>query len=151
MRTMPTLIAAAAAFALAAGAFAQSSQDHSAHHPGAASAAAAPKAARPARPKVPASPSTVTPAQADAQMQAMRDMHEKMMAARTPEERQSLMADHMKAMQDGMAMMDRMQSASGGEGGMPMHHEMMGKRMDMMQMMMEMMMDRDAGAASMPK
>ena len=38
-------------------------------------------------------------------MKAMKDMHQKMMTARSPAERQALMADHMKAMQEGMAMM----------------------------------------------
>ena len=35
-------------------------------------------------------------------------MHEKFLAAKTPEERQALMAEHMKLMQDGMAMMKQM-------------------------------------------
>ncbi len=37
---------------------------------------------------------------------AMREMHEKMMNAKSPNERSNLMAEHMKAMRDGMAMMD---------------------------------------------
>ena len=32
-------------------------------------------------------------------MKAMHEMHHKMLTARTPEERQMMMADHMKAMQ----------------------------------------------------
>ena len=44
----------------------------------------------------------------------------------------------MKAMQDSMAMMAQM-NAPDGKGGARMSPEMMGKRMDMM----EMMMDRD--------
>ena len=71
-----------------------------------------------------------------AQMQAM---HEKMMAAKTPAERQALMADHMKTMQQGMSMMQQMTSQSG-KGAMS--SKMMQKRMDMMTMMMQMMMDR---------
>ena len=43
-----------------------------------------------------------------AQMKAMHDMHDKMMAAKTPEERNALMAEHMKVMQEGMSMMNRM-------------------------------------------
>ena len=39
---------------------------------------------------------------------AMREMHEKMAQAKTPEERQALMADHMNAMQGGMQMMKGM-------------------------------------------
>ena len=35
-------------------------------------------------------------------------MHEKMMNAKTPQERSKLMAEHMKAMQNGMSMMEGM-------------------------------------------
>ena len=90
-------------------------------------------------------------------MKAMQEMHQKMMNAKTPEERNALMADHMKAMQGGMSMMKGMGAMDGkgsmeGMGamadakGMPAdmakHHKMMEQRMAMMQMMMEMMMDR---------
>ena len=89
----------------------------------------------------------------DAQMKTMQAMHEKMMNAKTPEERSKLMAEHMKAMQDGMAMMDGMSGAGMGgmkgmqcmqgmQGDMGTHQQMMEKRMEMMQTMMKMMMDR---------
>lgn len=80
----------------------------------------------------------------DAQTHAMRDMHEKMMAAKTPEERSALMADHMKTMQDGMTMMNEMPAGSmqAMKGDMSMHHRMMEKRMEMMGASMQMMMDR---------
>ena len=95
----------------------------------------------------------------DAQMKKMRDMHEKMMAAKTPEERNKLMAEHMKTMQDGMKMMEGMggggmsgmggmkgmgdmKGGQGAAGDMTGHHQMMDKRMEMMQSMMQMMMDR---------
>lgn len=84
----------------------------------------------------------------DAQMKSMRKMHDKMMGAATPAERQALMAEHMKVMQDGMAMMGQMKN---GAAGMPMTPEMMGKRMDMMEMMMQMMMDREAARMPAPK
>ena len=81
-------------------------------------------------------------------MQAMQEMHDKMMAAKTPEERSVLMAEHMKTMQEGMGMM----KAMGGMGGMTGHKSppatmaerqaMMEQRMNMMQSMMEMMVDR---------
>lgn len=48
------------------------------------------------------------------------------------------MVDHMKAMQDGMAMMGQMKGEKSG-----MSSEAMGKRMDMMEMMMQMVMDRE--------
>ena len=88
--------------------------------------------------------------QMDAQMKKMREMHEKMAAAKTPEERNKLMAEHMKTMQDGMQMMGGMGGAGMGDmkgmpgmgGDMPAHHQMMDKRMAMMESMMQMMMDR---------
>ena len=90
----------------------------------------------------------------DAQTKAMQAMHEKMMAAKTPEERNAMMAEHMKSMQDGMKIMEGMTSPgmkgmsgmSGMSGEMGAHHAMMEKRMAMMQTMMKMMMDRMAVA-----
>ena len=89
-------------------------------------------------------------AQMDMQTKSMQAMHEKMMAAKTPEERNSLMAEHMKSMQDGMKMMEGMASTgmkgmsgmSGMSSDMSAHQAMMEKRMAMMQTMMKMMMDR---------
>jgi len=86
----------------------------------------------------------------DSQMKVMREMHEKMVNAKTPEERNALMAEQMKTMQDGMAMMNmmggagmgRMQSQKPIPGNMNQRQQMMEKRMDMMQSMMQMMMDR---------
>ena len=84
----------------------------------------------------------------DAQMKKMREMHQKMVAAKTPEERNKLMAEHMKTMQDGMEMMGGMggmgdmKGLPGMSGDMPAHHHMMDKRMAMMESMMQMMMDR---------
>ena len=85
------------------------------------------------------------------QLKAMQEMHAKMMAAKTPEERNALMAEHMLAMKGGMAMMESM-SGMGGMGAasappgkptdMAKRQQMLERRMDMMTMMMEMMMDR---------
>lgn len=140
------------------GALAQIDAQHTQHHP----AGAAKNTTKAVTPKAPfmAKESMAT---MDGQMKTMREMHEKMMAAKTPEERKALMGEHMKAMQDGMTMMGKMGSTGamsgmgdmkgmGGTGagtkkdGMPMdmmaHHEMMEKRMEMMTTMMQMMMDR---------
>ena len=111
-------------------------QDHKAHHPeGVASAALAKSPAR--------------DADMSAKMKAMQDMHQKMMDAKTPEERQALMGEHMKAMQDGMGMMKQMSGKGGGAAGMKgmpadpkARMEAMEQRMNMMQTMMEMMVDR---------
>lgn len=130
-------------------------------------------------PMNPASPAAGTPPMAmgasgsmaapDARMKAMQDMHQKMVNASTPADRQALMADYMKAMQGGMAMMKEMQAmhGAGGMGGMGMmgssgnaapmagmgdgkgmpadmakRHQMMADHMAMMQTMMELMADR---------
>ncbi len=113
---------------------------HKGHHPaGSASAAAA---------KAMSGKNTPEMARMDNQMKAMREMHDKMMAGKTPEARNALMAEHMKTMQDGMGMMKGMS----GMGSMPdpkgmpadmtQRQRMMEQRMDMMQTMMEMMVDR---------
>ena len=86
----------------------------------------------------------------DNKMKTMQEMHEKMMNAKTPEEKKALMAEHMKTMQDGMAMMSMMGGAgmAGMQGQKPMpgnmkqRQLMMEKRMEMMETMMQMMMDR---------
>jgi hypothetical protein len=78
----------------------------------------------------------------DKHMQSMREMHDKMARARTPEERQALMTDHTKLMQDGMNMMGGMGPGAMGMGSMANRQQMTEKRMEMMQSMMQMMMDR---------
>ena len=90
------------------------------------------------------------------QTKAMQAMHDKMMAAKTPEERSALMAEHMKSMQEGMDMMKGM-GGMGGMGGpkspptdMTQRQIMMEQRMDMMQTMMEMMVDRLPQTAAKP-
>jgi hypothetical protein len=78
------------------------------------------------------------------QMKAMRDMHDKVMAAKTPEERNALMTDQMKLMQNGMSMMGGMGAGAmmGKPGHMATRQVMMEQRLDMMQSMMQMTMDR---------
>ena len=120
-----TLLAGCSSFA---GGAAKEADEHAAHHPPQAMAKAD-------DPKV------------DQQMKMMQDMHQKMAAAKTPEERDALMKEHMKTMQDGIAMMGQMRDGPGmGKdstgGGMPMDHDTMKRRMDMMEMMMQTMMDQ---------
>lgn len=90
-------------------------------------------------------------ARMDAQMKTMQAMHDKMINAKTPQERSKLMAEHMKAMQDGMAMMGDMKGMPGMTGDMGANNMMMAKRMEMMQMMMQMMMDRESADMPMAK
>ena len=146
MNTISSLALALALAATGAQAWAANHEKHGAHHPAGAASA----------PTTKAMPGQPNPAMArmDMQMKAMGEMHDKMMAAKTSEERNALMSEHMKTMQDGMAMMKGMSSGgmAGMKGGMEMKkggasamsHEMMEKRMDMMQSMMQMMMDRQA-------
>ncbi|MCY1166742.1 MAG: hypothetical protein V4448_18085 [Pseudomonadota bacterium] len=109
-----------------------------AHHPAASSSTSK---------VMPGKASSDMPAM-NTQMKAMGEMHDKMMAAKTPEDRNALMAEHMKTMQDGMAMMTGMSAGATGDmkgmqkSDMATHHQAMEKRMDMMQSMMQMMMDR---------
>ncbi|MHA3052726.1 hypothetical protein [Acinetobacter sp. ANC 4640] len=76
----------------------------------------------------------------DQHMKAMQAIHEQMMSAKNPKERQMLMAEHMKLMQEGMMMMKQMGSQSMNYN-ITDRQKMMEKRMDMMQSMMQMMMD----------
>lgn len=79
----------------------------------------------------------------DQQMMTMRDMHQKMRAAKTPEERQALMAEHMQAMQGGMSMMCEMGGhGRGTRGGGP--PDMAQRCMEMKDMATQMMQDREA-------
>ena len=81
----------------------------------------------------------------DGQMKTMRDMHTKMMNAKTSEERQALMGEHMKAMQGGMGMMkgmDGMGDSKAMSADMAQRQPMMTQHMAMMQMMMDMMSQR---------
>jgi hypothetical protein len=120
------------------------------HHPADAAPAASPRILLAAKtPDAPKPPAAQGPSfrQMDEHMKRMQEMHERMLAAKTPEERQQLMDEQMKLMQDGMGMMKNMGGMMGPRGmgmrGDQKGNSMMMKRMDMMQMMMQMMMDRE--------
>ncbi len=137
---LATSLSVAIAFAITgAQTWAATPAEHDAHHP--AGATSAPTA------KTMPSKSKLAMAGMDSQMKSMQEMHNKMMAAKTPEERYALMAEHMKTMQDGMTMMSGMSPGGmSGMSGMPKdmaaRHQMMEKHMEMMHSMMQMMMDR---------
>lgn len=132
------------AAALGTSSWAIQHDQHAGHHP--AGAASAPTT------KAKAVKSSVEMTRMDSQTKAMRLMHDRMVVAKTPEERAALMGEHMKTMQEGMTMMNGMSgggmSGMKGEmkgdmkGDMAMHHQTMEKRMEMMQAMMQMTMDR---------
>jgi gamma-glutamylcysteine synthetase len=108
--------------------------------------------------KAAATPSMPMTAQMDEHMKKMQALHDRMMGAATPEERQKAMEESRKEMQDSMVTMKPMMQAGAmrgdgmrGEGTMgakgrvreaQAQMQMMGKRVDMMQMMMQMMIDQ---------
>ncbi len=143
-----SIAVAAASF----GAFAQADAEHTQHHPAEptknVTKTAAAKSQAIAR---------ETKAAMESKMKTMREMHDRLMAAKAPEERKALMADHMKAMQEGMSMMGTMGGTSGtgtgskrGEMSMDMmaHHEMMEKRLEMMTTIMQMTVDQLPASAT---
>jgi len=134
---MNKIVMTAVALLVAVGLAAAQSQDqdHKVHHPD--GVASVPLANAPAKAAA-ALPGKGT--DMAAKMKAMQDMHQKMMDAKTPAERQALMGEHMKAMQSGMDMMKMNRKGMSADPKARM--EAMEQRMDMMQTMMEMMMDR---------
>ena len=77
-------------------------------------------------------------AQMDERLRAMTDAHGKLMSAKSPEERKALMAEHHKAMREGMAAMHSSMGTMG-PGRHCMDPAAMHKHQAMMQMMMQMM------------
>ena len=116
---------------------AQPSQ-HDAHHPAASASTS----------KVMTGKASSDMSAMNTQIKAMGEMHDKMMATKTPEERNALMAEQMQTMHKSMAMMTGMSAGTTGDAKgvqkteMTTHHQTMEKRMEMMQSMMQMMMDR---------
>ena len=151
MKLVRNLFLALALFAVGAPSWAAQHDQHKAHHPASSASAAASKSM----------PGKTTPEMARManHMKAMQEMHDRMMAAKTSEERNALMGEHMKTMQEGMGIMKGM-GDMGGMGGMAGpkspptsmtgRQTMMEQRMDMMQTMMEMMVDRLAQTPAKP-
>ena len=140
MKLVHPLTLALAFVAVGVPTWAAQDDPHKAHHPaGSASAAVTKPVSGKTSPEL---------ARMANQTKAMQAMHDKMMAAKTPEERSALMAEHMKSMHEGMDMMKGMGGMGGMAGpkspatNMTERQTMMEQRMDMMQTMMEMMVDR---------
>lgn len=114
--------------------------DHAQHHPGAT--VSAPVTAQPAGARPAMSPEQTVVM--DKHMKAMQETHQKMMSAKTPEERQAAMAEHMKMMHEGgMPMMKMGGDAKGMQCGMMGGNSaMMEQRMAHMESMMQTMMER---------
>lgn len=142
---------AATATSLATASWAAGEAQHDSHHPATTAATATTQVAQ-AKPATPGmgmgmGGMAAVPGHAE-QMNAMQAMHNKMMAAKTPEERNALMSEHMKLMQSGMGMMGRMGTGAmaGKPDDMAARQGMLEQRMDMMQSMMQMVMDSTAPA-----
>ena len=135
-------IAALTTAALATSTWATTDGQHDSHHP-APTPTVQVAQATPGSPAMGMRAGATTPGHAD-QMKAMQEMHNKMLAAKTPEERNALMAEQMKLMQNSMNMMRGMGAgaAAGKPGDMAARQGMMEQRMELMQSMMQMMMDR---------
>ena len=141
---------------------AQTDADHASHHPDQKATAAGQNATAPTPGgNTAGTPSMAMMAKMDEHMKKMQALHDKMMGAATAEERQKAMEEARKEMQDSMAMMKPMMQGGGMMGGGMMggkgksadtgaQMQMMGKRLDMMQMMMQMMMDQQ-GMSGAPK
>jgi hypothetical protein len=99
-------------------------------------------------------PASAASASVDARMQALRqwqdqmtrDMpawQQKMKNAKTREERNAVLAEHAKAMEEGLAMM-RSLSADAGRGDVDVakRYQLMEERMEIMQVLMQMMLER---------
>ncbi|MCY1198419.1 hypothetical protein D9M68_134820 [compost metagenome] len=155
IRRVPILLAAATlAWApIAFSASPSTEAQHEQHHP-------KEQAKKPA-PAPAAAPAVAAQAKGnadlDAQIAHLRAIRERLSRANTPEERQALMAERNKVMQDAMAIMhkDMMGMGMADAGGMPspkgkgraapaqmqMCQDMMGQHMAFMREMMQMMMD----------
>ena len=90
----------------------------------------------------------------DQQIKLMQAMHEKMVSAKTPEERQALMTEHRKTMLAGIGTMKQMggmhgmQAGRGVSGNMADRQQMTEKRMEMMESMMQLMIDSSPASLS---
>jgi len=99
--------------ALSAHLQAQTSGDHAQHRSEGATSAPTQT--------TPTAPDQALPAM-DKQLQLMRDISRKLADAKTAQERQALMAEHHKTMQDSMKLMNEMtRMPAGGMGGPAMH------------------------------
>jgi hypothetical protein len=143
MKLIPLSLALAIA-AMGGPSWAAQQDPHQGHHPATAQPAAAPPAASTNVANPMSEEASTDAARMDTQMKMMQEMHIRMMAAKTSEERNALMSEHMKVMQDGMTMMKGMSSGGMGEmkSDVGSNHQVMEKRMEMMEAMMQMMMDR---------
>jgi hypothetical protein len=98
---------------------------------------------------------SAAPAGYDLQMKSMQEMHQKMAAAKTPEERAALMKEHMQSMRKGMGMMGQMDGGMKGMDHGPatvlMDATPMARHKEMMETTMQMMTDCDGMKPQTPR
>jgi len=157
MISLRTLTVAAATLAFGLVAYAQTPVEYGAHRPATAVSSAGGT--------MPMSSEVATMARLDDHMKLMREVHKKMMRAKTPEERSALMPDYMKAMHDGKVMMAGMKTVSSKDKhgrvttrrvqdkvsispDMAIRYQHMEERMEMMQSMMQKTMDNPPQATA---
>lgn len=168
MKIIRSIAALSVCAFLASHAVAADQNDHKAHHPDTPTSKmskADSKAVLVNKPMAQRSTEQEFMEKMDKQMKAMQEMHEKMMNAKTPEERKVHMAEHMQTMLGGMATMNDLakmcsaqkmdmlavNSQSGEKKSdmkcdihceMEARNKMMEKRMELMEAMMQMIIDR---------
>lgn len=128
----------------AIGAWAQTGAEHTQHHPN------TPEAGQSSAKNANSMTKSAKAEKVAGMQSKMKEMHEKMMNAKSPDERKALMTEHMNTMKDGMAMMSMMGDSdmTGAQGKKPRagsvaeRQKMMEMRMGMMESMMQMMMDQ---------
>jgi hypothetical protein len=110
---------------------------HSPHHPAPSASAA------PLRHDIGTPGGVTVMVRMNAQMEAMKAMHKKIAAARTASEREALMPEHMKLMQEGMSMLRGMSPSrsDASSGASDTQQQIAEKRLDMMELMMQMLVD----------
>lgn len=110
----PRVVALMLSAGLAGGALAQNPGDHASHHPAPSSQSATLVST------MPAMSGEADMRNMDAHWQRLQAMHAQMAAAKTPEQRQALMEEHMAAMRETKEAMPCMGAMQGQAGGMPM-------------------------------
>jgi len=138
-----TVLAACLAFALSSASAQVTKDEHASHHPDdkPATASGAPAPAGDAQ-------DAATMQKMQANMKTMRELMTKIQTTTDPAARRSLMQQHLQLMHTQMQLMHGMGPMSGQCGAMmggetTTPHPMMQDRMNMMQMMMDQMMQRE--------
>ena len=99
MKILNSIVLASAIAVSSSAAMAQAKDDHKDHQPETSTQSTATKG------NAPSNQVSQDMMKMDEQIKSMQDSHQKMINAKTPEERNAIIAESMKAMQAGMSMM----------------------------------------------